>query len=976
MVANQVPDQSNNGASPSDSINEDMLCIIRHAKWLARNQGLITCHFNVSRNVSASTNSEFDAVSLLASLKSFQHRIEGFDSLSDLLGVCEHPEVSDLWPDIASACFILSQDILNLRKKGPKKHDESYYEQSLVERSSTAADCLSGLFRLLSDYFCSEYYMKSTSGRASTISIDSEKAINSLHQLGGMLLREQREKSRALMTHPDVVFSLKCIAFIREFCLAFLFENRLSPHLYDDFRTDIATWLVPLVLEQLESTRIFDRKVNLIALLRIIVQLDACQVNGSLQDLLTDQEYNRFLRRLFENLSSENFRLVVDSLYIMVWLSLGKTTVKPELNILTGSSIIRMAKHVEGPTLSRSSPSSCSSNSLTSTLSCSLGLSIETVSSEPDSILATNNEPCFVNADTCSKHQRATRILFAKQNLRPTFQLILNLISKGGDSYVICASCDLLERLLLQCHEITSQWLETSPLDSVQDFYIDIIGLLVISDDVRTIRALLSLFLHSLEHFTLRTLILTAAEKHSKPLVSGLVRCLLENDTCLPRLSIDILCTLHHVVNESTNSSKFEWIASCLKDVIGYLVANCIEKIHLSFKCRRIQNSFEVHSYILDEQEYPLKEKDYHRYEVKDDAEKSDFNMVENAAHAINACRYLLELEPMSSYIALALIPKWVASHESLDWNALVGLVVENDVSPSSIPNSIDWFLFRHLLSILVLLGQCHLATKSSIAWQLPHLNGTLLARFFFKCLDLLSNEAVPKNHNDASMSHGLTLFSSWFEFDLVWFVSHLALFSDQITSMLIKTMINEAAVRKERCTHGRFASCKPDSSVAEEMVPQFGSISRGRLDQKMRTQEENVLLRHRLNELLVGIEDGQRQRILAEKEAERWRKSSQITSKENQSLHQSVSQLSSELAKKDSILSQTIKLQETLQQRLVSLEEHYRQMQGKLMSYTKVSQLIHTLSSSIEGVSPKEEENIPLTSLNVDELLKSLTIK
>jgi hypothetical protein len=976
MVAKLISDPYNNGVSPNEIVNEDMLYIIRHARWLATNQGLITCHFNVSCSVSPATSSDLDAVSLLASLKSFQHRIEGFISFSDLLRACEHSEATDLWPDIASACFIVAQDILNLRKKGTKKHAEAHYEQSLVERSSTAADCLSGLFRLLSDHFCSQYYIRSTSKFSSTITIDSGKAVSSFHQLGNMLLREQREKSRALMTHPDVVFSLKCIAFIREFCLAFLFENRLSPHLYIDFRADVATWLVPLVLEQLESTRIFDRKVNLVALLRVIVQLDACQVNSSLQDLLTDQEYHRFLRRLFENLSSENFRLVVDSLYIMVWLSLGKTVIKLESNASIGSSVMRTGKHVEGLASSRSSPSSCSSNSLTSTLSCSLGLSMDMASSEPDSILATNNEPCFANNDVCSKHQRATRILFAKQNLKPTFQLILNLVSKGGDSYVICASCDLLERLLLQCHEITTQWLETSPFDSIQDFYTDLLGLLLVSDDVNNIRALLSLFLRSLEHCTLRALILIAAERHSKPLANALVRCLLENDLCLPRLTVDILCMLHHVVNESPNSSKFEWIPLCLNDLVEQLVTNCIDKTHLGFKCRQLQSSLEIRAPTLDEQQDPLRENSCRGNEMKDDADKADFNNMENAAHAINACRYLLESESMSSYIASALIPKWTTSYETLDWNALFESIIGSEFSVSSLSDSIDWYLFQFLLSIWVLLGRCRLVIKIQIAWQFPHLEDDLLARLFFKCLDVLSHEVVPKKQNDEPMPRGSTLFSCWFAYDLVWFVSHLSLFSDHVTPLLIKTMIYEAGVRQERLAYERFACWEPKASMTKEIVPRSGSISKDGLDQKMRIQEENLLLRHRLNELLVGVEDGQRQQILAEKEAERWRKASQITIRENQSLNQSLSQLSSELAKKDSILSQTIKLQGTLQQRLISLEEHYRQMQGKLLSYTKVSQLIHTLSSSIEGVSPKEEETAQLVSLNVDELLKSLAIK
>jgi hypothetical protein len=213
---------------------------------------------------------------------------------------------------------------------------------------------------------------------------------------------------------------------------------------------------------------------------------------------------------------------------------------------------------------------------------------------------------------------------------------------------------------------------------------------------------------------------------------------------------------------------------------------------------------------------------------------------------------------------------------------------------------------------------------------------------------------------------------------NLVWFIGHISCFSiaDVSSPDLVKHILELINNSHRFGTTTTTSLHPPASSFSFVDLSRSRSFSSWDLSDYVRTKEESELLKHRLNELLVGIEDEQRQRVLAEKESERWQACFQDVIAKNQYLQQSVDRLSAELLKKETALVQATKLQETLQQRIASLEKHYHPLQEKLASYIKISQLIHTLSSSIDDVSSKEQQHASLLPLNVDDLLKSLVIK
>jgi hypothetical protein len=612
-----------------ETVHRDVIYIIRYAKYLAANYGM-AYHLSKQYDHAFTTSYETNKLSLLASLKSLQHYIEGLSSLDELLMFQDKPSFVNMWSDTSVALFIITQDVPSVRTKDIKRFDDEYHEQDLMERSYTAADCLTGLFRLFSRHFCSRYYMVFRDNHQSTSTSDilcsDYSIIQALHLLHDIILRENMNKTRALMTHLDVLFSLKCISFVKEMCLAIAFQARISENVHDTIGTDMIAWIVPIILEQLDSTDTFDRRASLVGLLRAIVQLNANQVNDILQDLLTDQEYNQFLRKLFKNLSSENLRLVIDSLYMVVWISLIKTPNDVIFNAASTTTVPhtmflqKPTGNQTGLASSRSSKSSFSSGSSGSTLSNSLNLSIDTM------IPAENyhhggNGVVINHID--SKYQGASRVLFSKQNLRSTFQLILNLVSKGGDSYVLQASCDLLQLLLSQCPEMTSQWLEACSLDQLQASLMDIMNLISVADDLMDVRALLSLIVLCFDHGIIRKHVLLLAQKHMDMIAGVFVRCLSEDDACLSRLMDRLLHVFSNQAYESTTTEESSIGKTLLKTILELTVTHCMERIQLSLI--QVRKLLDVDSYsdpLL--QAMKANEQKNHDYSLKGQKEKHD----------------------------------------------------------------------------------------------------------------------------------------------------------------------------------------------------------------------------------------------------------------------------------------------------------------------------------------------------------------
>ncbi len=122
-----------------------MLSIIRHAKRLSPKSGDFGRFFSTSTENFQTMGSEMDDISLLAALKSFQNFIEGIESFLDALAMCEYPVIStNLWPEISLACFIITQDALNFKKKAM----EIRYINSPSKLSFVGASLLSSLSRM------------------------------------------------------------------------------------------------------------------------------------------------------------------------------------------------------------------------------------------------------------------------------------------------------------------------------------------------------------------------------------------------------------------------------------------------------------------------------------------------------------------------------------------------------------------------------------------------------------------------------------------------------------------------------------------------------------------------------------------------------------------------------------------------------------------------------------------------------------